>query len=140
MLPSPVIPAGCPHAGQPLAGLRAVPGGEHSLWVHWEPPRVPVAAYILEWQRVSSEPGRCSACWQMERDGAATAALIQGKAGGPCPPGQLKTGATGQGQDNQGFRAARAPHSCSPLCSPLQIALSLSRGTTSLCTPSTRMP
>ncbi|KAM4656751.1 granulocyte colony-stimulating factor receptor isoform 1-T1 [Amazona ochrocephala] len=63
--------------GQPLAGLRAVPGGEHSLWVHWEPLRVPVAAYILEWQRVSLEPSRCSACWQMERDGAATTALIQ---------------------------------------------------------------
>ncbi|NWS48603.1 CSF3R factor, partial [Probosciger aterrimus] len=63
--------------GQPLAGLRAVPGGEHSLWVHWEQPRVPVSAYILEWQRVSSEPGHCSACWQLERDRAATAALIQ---------------------------------------------------------------
>ncbi|XP_030360440.1 granulocyte colony-stimulating factor receptor [Strigops habroptila] len=63
--------------GQPLAGLRAVPGGERSLWVHWEPPPVPVATYILEWQRVPSEPGHCSACWQMERDGAATTALIQ---------------------------------------------------------------
>ncbi|KAF1588278.1 UNVERIFIED_CONTAM: Granulocyte colony-stimulating factor receptor, partial [Eudyptes robustus] len=63
--------------GQPLAGLRAVPGGERSLWVCWEAPPVPAAAYVLEWQRVSSEPGRCSACWQMERDGAATAALIR---------------------------------------------------------------
>lgn len=63
--------------GQPLAGLRAVPGGERSLWVRWEAPLAPVAAYVLEWQRVSSEPGRCSACWQMERDGAATAALIR---------------------------------------------------------------
>ncbi|KAM6313912.1 granulocyte colony-stimulating factor receptor [Podargus strigoides] len=63
--------------GQPLAGLRAVPEGEHSLWVHWEAPPAPVAAYVLEWQRVSSEPGHCSACWQMERDGAVTKALIQ---------------------------------------------------------------
>ncbi|KAF1567482.1 Granulocyte colony-stimulating factor receptor, partial [Eudyptes schlegeli] len=63
--------------GQPLAGLRAVPGGERSLWVCWEAPPAPAAAYVLEWQRVSSEPGRCSACWQMERDGAATAALIR---------------------------------------------------------------
>ncbi|XP_032058098.1 granulocyte colony-stimulating factor receptor [Aythya fuligula] len=64
--------------GQPLAGLRAEPAGERSLWVHWEAPRAPVAAYVLEWQRVASEPGRCSACWQMQRDGAATSALIQG--------------------------------------------------------------
>ncbi|KAM6371063.1 granulocyte colony-stimulating factor receptor isoform 2-T3 [Pluvialis apricaria] len=63
--------------GQPLARLWAMPGGEHSLWVHWEAPPAPVATYILEWQRVSSEPGHCSACWQMERDGDATAALIQ---------------------------------------------------------------
>ncbi|NXY75884.1 CSF3R factor, partial [Glareola pratincola] len=63
--------------GQPLARLWAVPGGERSLWVRWEAPPAPVAAYILEWQRVSSERGRCSACWQMERDGAATTALIQ---------------------------------------------------------------
>uniref|UniRef100_A0A493TXK4 Colony stimulating factor 3 receptor n=1 Tax=Anas platyrhynchos platyrhynchos TaxID=8840 RepID=A0A493TXK4_ANAPP len=70
-------PRGCPHAGQPLAGLRAVPAGERSLWVHWEAPRAPVAAYVLEWQRVASEPGHCSACWQMERNGAATSALIQ---------------------------------------------------------------
>ncbi|KAM6108595.1 granulocyte colony-stimulating factor receptor [Pterocles gutturalis] len=63
--------------GLPLAGLRAVPGGEHSLWVHWEAPSAPAAAYVLEWERVSSEPSRCSACWQMERDGAATAALIR---------------------------------------------------------------
>ncbi|NWY58786.1 CSF3R factor, partial [Chionis minor] len=63
--------------GQPLARLWAVPGGEHSLWVHWEAPPVPVAAYILEWQQVTSEPSRCSACWQMERQGAATAALLQ---------------------------------------------------------------
>lgn len=88
MLPSPVILAGCPHAGQPLAGLRAVPRGERSLWVRWEAPPTPVAAYVLEWQRVSSEPGRCSACWQMERDGATTAVLIRGKpgaAGGALP-------------------------------------------------------
>ncbi|NXM79166.1 CSF3R factor, partial [Serilophus lunatus] len=66
--------------GQPLAGLWAVPGGERSLWVHWETSAAPVAAYVLEWQRVTSvtsEPGHCSACWQMEHDGAATAALIQ---------------------------------------------------------------
>ncbi|NWS91261.1 CSF3R factor, partial [Toxostoma redivivum] len=63
--------------GQPLAGLRAVPGGERSLWVHWEAPLAPVIAYVLEWQRVTAEPGHCSACWQMERDGAATTALIQ---------------------------------------------------------------
>ncbi|XP_050765890.1 granulocyte colony-stimulating factor receptor [Gymnogyps californianus] len=63
--------------GQPLAGLWAVPGGEHSLWVRWEAPPAPVAAYVLEWQWVSSELGHCSACWQMERDGAATAALIR---------------------------------------------------------------
>ncbi|NXI02834.1 CSF3R factor, partial [Pachycephala philippinensis] len=63
--------------GQPLAGLRAVPGGERSLWVHWEAPLAPVVAYVLEWQRVTAEPGHCSECWQMERDGAATTALIQ---------------------------------------------------------------
>ncbi|XP_062364945.1 granulocyte colony-stimulating factor receptor [Cinclus cinclus] len=63
--------------GQPLAGLRAVPGGEHSLWVHWEAPLAPVIAYVLEWQRVTTEPEHCSKCWQMERDGAATTALIQ---------------------------------------------------------------
>ncbi|XP_069731293.1 granulocyte colony-stimulating factor receptor isoform X2 [Phaenicophaeus curvirostris] len=63
--------------GQPLAGLRAVASGEHSLWVHWEAPAAPPAAYVLEWQRVPWEPGGCSACWQMERDGAATAALIR---------------------------------------------------------------
>lgn len=63
--------------GQPLAGLRAVPGGERSLRVHWEAPLAPVIAYVLEWQRVTAEPGHCSACWQMERDGAATTALIQ---------------------------------------------------------------
>ncbi|NXB36305.1 CSF3R factor, partial [Eulacestoma nigropectus] len=63
--------------GQPLAGLRAVPEGERSLWVHWEAPVAPVIAYVLEWQRVTAEPGHCSACWQMERDRAATTALIQ---------------------------------------------------------------
>ncbi|NXG05098.1 CSF3R factor, partial [Sakesphorus luctuosus] len=63
--------------GQPLAVLQAVPRDKSSLWVHWEAPLAPVAAYVLEWQRVTSEPGHCSACWQMERDGAATAALIQ---------------------------------------------------------------
>ncbi|NXT02949.1 CSF3R factor, partial [Jacana jacana] len=63
--------------GQPLARLWTMPGDERSLWVHWEAPPAPVAAYILEWQPVPSEPGPCSACWQMERDGAATAALIQ---------------------------------------------------------------
>lgn len=40
-----------------------------------------MTAYVLEWQRVAAEPGHCSACWQMERDGAATTALIQGKGG-----------------------------------------------------------
>ncbi|XP_017591609.1 PREDICTED: granulocyte colony-stimulating factor receptor [Corvus brachyrhynchos] len=63
--------------GQPLSGLRAVPGDEHSLWVHWEAPLAPVIAYVLEWQRVTAEPGHCSACWQMDGDGAATTALIQ---------------------------------------------------------------
>ncbi|XP_027557045.1 granulocyte colony-stimulating factor receptor [Neopelma chrysocephalum] len=63
--------------GEPLAWLRAVPGDISSLRVHWEAPPAPVAAYVLEWQRVTSEPGHCGACWQMERDGAATAALIQ---------------------------------------------------------------
>ncbi|XP_053942396.1 granulocyte colony-stimulating factor receptor [Cuculus canorus] len=63
--------------GQPLAGLRAVSRGEHSLWVHWETPPASPAAYVLEWQRVPWEPIGCSACWQMERDGAATAALIR---------------------------------------------------------------
>ncbi|KAM6045541.1 granulocyte colony-stimulating factor receptor isoform 1-T2 [Chlamydotis macqueenii] len=63
--------------GQPLARLWTVPGGDRSLWVHWEAPPAPPAAYVLEWQRVSSEPSHCSACWQMERDGAATAALIR---------------------------------------------------------------
>ncbi|NXO20284.1 CSF3R factor, partial [Cisticola juncidis] len=63
--------------GQPVAGLQAVPGDEHSLWVHWEAPLAPVIAYILEWQWVTTEPGHCSTCWQMEHDGAATTALIQ---------------------------------------------------------------
>ncbi|XP_075294056.1 granulocyte colony-stimulating factor receptor isoform X2 [Opisthocomus hoazin] len=63
--------------GQPLAGLRAVPGDERSLWVHWEAPPAPPAAYVLEWERVGSVPGRCCACWQMERGRAATAALIR---------------------------------------------------------------
>ncbi|KAJ7417251.1 granulocyte colony-stimulating factor receptor [Willisornis vidua] len=63
--------------GQPLAGLRAVSRDKSSLWVHWESPLAPVAAYVLEWQQVTSEPSHCSACWQMERNGAATAALIQ---------------------------------------------------------------
>ncbi|NXA90230.1 CSF3R factor, partial [Melanocharis versteri] len=63
--------------GQPLAGLRAVPGGERSLWVHWEAPLAPVIAYVLEWQRVAAEPGHCSGCWQLERDRTATTALIQ---------------------------------------------------------------
>ncbi|NXI91896.1 CSF3R factor, partial [Psophia crepitans] len=63
--------------GQPLARLWAIPRDERSLWVRWETPPAPAAAYVLEWQRVSPEPGRCSACWQMERDGAATTALIQ---------------------------------------------------------------
>ncbi|XP_026719000.1 granulocyte colony-stimulating factor receptor [Athene cunicularia] len=63
--------------GQPLAGLRAMPRGERSLWVRWEAPPAPPAAYVLEWQRVPSEPEGCGVCWQMERDGAATAALIQ---------------------------------------------------------------
>ncbi|NWX18732.1 CSF3R factor, partial [Aegotheles bennettii] len=63
--------------GQPLAGLRAVPKDEHSLWVRWEVPPAPPAAYVLEWQRVPPEPGCCSACWQMERNGTITGALIQ---------------------------------------------------------------
>ncbi|XP_067167488.1 granulocyte colony-stimulating factor receptor [Apteryx mantelli] len=63
--------------GQPLAGLRAVPGGERSLWVHWEAPPAPAAGYILEWHRTPSEPASCSACWQRERDGGTTRALIQ---------------------------------------------------------------
>ncbi|NXT85741.1 CSF3R factor, partial [Zapornia atra] len=63
--------------GQPLAKLWAVPRDDRSLWVRWEAPPALAAAYILEWQQVSSEPRRCSACWQMERDGTATAALIQ---------------------------------------------------------------
>ncbi|NWZ72372.1 CSF3R factor, partial [Acrocephalus arundinaceus] len=63
--------------GQPLAGLRAEPGGEHSLWVHWEAPLVPVTAYVLEWQWVTAEPEHCNSCWQMERDGTATTALIK---------------------------------------------------------------
>ncbi|XP_066191543.1 granulocyte colony-stimulating factor receptor isoform X1 [Sylvia atricapilla] len=63
--------------GQPLAGLRAVPGDEHSLWVHWEAPLAPVIAYVLEWQPVTAEPEHCSSCWQIEHDSAATTALIQ---------------------------------------------------------------
>ncbi|NXX84303.1 CSF3R factor, partial [Urocolius indicus] len=63
--------------GQPLARLWAVPGDEHSLQVHWEAPPAPAAAYVLEWQRVPLESGHCSACWQMEHDGATTTALIQ---------------------------------------------------------------
>ncbi|NWI63870.1 CSF3R factor, partial [Todus mexicanus] len=62
--------------GQPLAGLQVVPGGERSLWVRWEAAPTPAAAYVVEWQRVPSVPGHCSACWQMERDGATTTALI----------------------------------------------------------------
>ncbi|XP_010210353.1 PREDICTED: 28S ribosomal protein S15, mitochondrial [Tinamus guttatus] len=72
VLAAPLVPA----AGQPLAGLRAVPHGERSLWVHWERPPAPVTGYVLEWQRVSSEPARCSACWQRERGGGTTGALI----------------------------------------------------------------
>lgn len=78
--------------GQPLAGLRAVPGGERSLWVRWEAAPVPPVAYVLEWQQVSSEPRHCSACWQLELNGTTTATLIQGKlgaAGGPSPPNGL---------------------------------------------------
>ncbi|NXJ13688.1 CSF3R factor, partial [Odontophorus gujanensis] len=63
--------------GLPLVGLQALPGGERSLWVHWEAALVPAVAYVLEWQEVSSEPTRCSSCWQLERNGAATSALIQ---------------------------------------------------------------
>ncbi|NXF92760.1 CSF3R factor, partial [Eubucco bourcierii] len=63
--------------GQPLGRLWAVPGDECSLRVHWAAPPAPVTAYILEWQQVSSEPSHCSACWQMEQDGATTTALIQ---------------------------------------------------------------
>ncbi|XP_027524475.1 granulocyte colony-stimulating factor receptor [Corapipo altera] len=63
--------------GEPLAGLWAGPQDISSLRVHWEAPPAPVAAYVLEWQRVTTEPGHCSACWQMERDRAATTALIQ---------------------------------------------------------------
>lgn len=63
--------------GQPLAGLRAVPAGDRSLWVHWEAAPVPVVAYVLEWQPVSSEPGHCSACWQLERNGTTTTTLIR---------------------------------------------------------------
>ncbi|NWH58420.1 CSF3R factor, partial [Geococcyx californianus] len=62
--------------GQPLAGLRVVSMGEHSLWVHWEAPPALPAAYVLEWQQVPWEPGGCSTCWEMEHDGAATSALI----------------------------------------------------------------
>lgn len=75
--------------GQPLAGLWAVPAGDRSLWVHWEAAPVPVVAYVLEWQPVSSEPGHCSACWQLERNGTTTTTLIRGKlgaAGCPSPP------------------------------------------------------
>lgn len=48
-----------------------------------------MSAYVLEWQRVTAEPGHCSACWQMERDGTATRALIQGKWGLPGSPDPL---------------------------------------------------
>ncbi|XP_030320392.1 granulocyte colony-stimulating factor receptor isoform X1 [Calypte anna] len=63
--------------GQPLARLWAVPEGERSLRMRWEVPPAPPAAYILEWHRVSSEPGECSPCWKMERNGTATTTLIQ---------------------------------------------------------------
>lgn len=76
-------------AGQPLAGLQAMSGGERSLWVHWEAPLAPVMAYVLEWQLVTAEPEHCSSCWQIERDGAATTALIQGKLGLPGGPDPL---------------------------------------------------
>ncbi|KFO60254.1 Granulocyte colony-stimulating factor receptor [Corvus brachyrhynchos] len=36
-----------------------------------------------------SKPGHCSACWQMDGDGAATTALIQGKRGLPGDPDPL---------------------------------------------------
>lgn len=68
-----------------------MPGGERSLWVHWEAPLAPVVAYVLEWQWVTAEPGHCSTCWQMEHDGAATTALIQGKRGLPGDPDPLAT-------------------------------------------------
>ncbi|NWR65953.1 CSF3R factor, partial [Bucorvus abyssinicus] len=63
--------------GQPLARLLVVPRGERSLWVHWEAPPTLATAYVVEWQRVPWEPSHGSACWQMERDGATTTALIQ---------------------------------------------------------------
>ncbi|NXN99046.1 CSF3R factor, partial [Rhinopomastus cyanomelas] len=63
--------------GQPLAGLRSVPESEHSLRVHWQAPRSRATAFVVEWQRVPPGLGCCSAHWQMERDGAATTALIQ---------------------------------------------------------------
>lgn len=115
MLPSPVIPAGCPHAGQPLARLWAVPGGERSLWVCWESPPAPVAAYILEWQRVSSEPGCCSACWQMERDRAATTALIRGKPGLPGVPA-LVVGCAGGAVPGDGHSSCARIHGSQPGC------------------------
>ncbi|NWS73755.1 CSF3R factor, partial [Crotophaga sulcirostris] len=62
--------------GESLAGLQAVSRGERSLWVHWEAPPALPDTYVLEWQRVPCEPSGCSTCWQMERDGAATTALI----------------------------------------------------------------
>lgn len=90
MLPSPITPAACPHAGQPLAGLQVMPRSEDSLWVHWEAPPTLATAYVVEWQQVPWEPSHSSACWQIERDGATTTALIKGKSGaarGPCPSG-----------------------------------------------------
>ncbi|XP_063212080.1 granulocyte colony-stimulating factor receptor isoform X2 [Chroicocephalus ridibundus] len=101
--------------GQPLARLWAVPGGERSLWVCWESPPAPVAAYILEWQRVSSEPGRCSACWQMERDGAATRALIRGKPGLPGVPA-LVVGCAGGAVPGDGHPSCARIHGSQPGC------------------------
>ena len=51
-----------------------------------------------------------------------------------------QAGTMGQAQGSQGLSVARAPNRWPPLCSLLQMALSLSSGTTSRCTPSTRMP
>uniref|UniRef100_A0A8C3QVZ9 Fibronectin type-III domain-containing protein n=1 Tax=Cyanoderma ruficeps TaxID=181631 RepID=A0A8C3QVZ9_9PASS len=109
--------------GQPPAGLRAVPGDEHSLWVHWEAPLAPVMAYVLEWQPVTAEPEYCSTCWQIEHDGAATTALIQGKwglPGGPhplvsCPRGLAPTGPAAPGPAPTSWLSTAAGAHCSSL-------------------------
>uniref|UniRef100_A0A8D0CD44 Colony stimulating factor 3 receptor n=1 Tax=Salvator merianae TaxID=96440 RepID=A0A8D0CD44_SALMN len=40
--------------GRPVSKIQTTPHDSESLWVSWDPPRVPVIGYIIEWQRVIS--------------------------------------------------------------------------------------